>query len=186
MRILGNLLWIIFGGGSAALAWFFFGVLACLSVVGLPWGRACFVMAGFVFSPFGYESVPRDIVYDKEDIGTGTLGAIGNALWFLFAGLWIALSHLATAFCLALTLIGIPFAVQHVKLAKLALFPIGKTVVPVDVAREVKLHHAARFNEEMREERRSLTKMLTVFLGILGTLLLVSRFFSPSANVVQL
>lgn len=186
MRLLGNLLWIIFGGWSAALAWLVFGVLACLSIVGLPWGRACFVMAVFVFLPFGYESVPRDIVYGREDLGTGPLGALGNALWFLFAGLWIALSHLAAAFALALTLIGLPFAWQHVKLAKLAIFPIGKTIVPVEVAREAKIRYAARLSEEMREERKSLAKMLTVFLGVLGAFLLVSLLLSSSPNVVQL
>ena len=150
MHVLGNLLWVIFGGWTMALAWLVFGILACISIVGLPWGRACFVMAGFAFLPFGYEAVPRDIVYGKGDIGTGLPGAIGNALWFVFAGLWIALGHLAVAVPLALTIIGIPFAWQHLKLAELALFPIGKTIVPSDVAEEARRRYAASQQDKMR------------------------------------
>ncbi len=150
MTIIGNLLWILFGGWFTALLWCFFGALACLSIIGLPWGRACFVMAGFAFMPFGYESVSRDVLYGRHDIGTGLPGMIGNVLWFLFAGLWIALGHIATAAALALTIIGIPFAWQHVKLAELALFPIGKTVVPCEVAAEARRRRAREQQEKMR------------------------------------
>lgn len=174
MHVLGNLLWILFGCWSMALTWLGFGVLACLSVIGLPWGRACFVMAGFAFLPFGYEAVPRDIVYGREDLGTGLPGAVGNAVWFLFAGLWIALGHLAVAVSLAFTIIGIPFAWQHVKFAELALFPIGKTVVPADVAREARSHHAARLSEEIREERESLVRTICIALAIAGAFLILS------------
>lgn len=150
MTIIGNLLWILFGGWFTALLWCFFGALACLSIIGLPWGRACFVMAGFAFMPFGYDSVSRDVLYGRHDIGTGLPGMIGNVLWFLFAGLWIALGHIATAAALALTIIGIPFAWQHVKLAELALFPIGKTVVPCEVAAEARRRRAREQQEKMK------------------------------------
>ena len=151
MSIIGNILWIILGGWISALLWLLAGVLACLSIVGLPWGRACFVMAGFVFMPFGYESISRDVLYGRGDMGTGAPGMVGNALWFLFAGLWIALGHVAMAVCLGLSIVGIPFAWQRLKLAELALFPIGKTVVPYEVAAEARRRRAA---EEL-DRRRS-------------------------------
>ena len=143
MSVIGNILWIIFGGWFTALLWLLFGVLACLSIVGLPWGRACFVMAGFAFMPFGYESISREVLYGKGDLGTGLPGMLGNALWFVFAGFWIALGHVAAAVPLALSIVGLPFAWQHLKLAELALFPIGKTVVPCDTAAEARRRRAA-------------------------------------------
>ncbi len=80
MSVIGNILWIIFGGWFTALLWLLAGVLACVSIVGLPWGRACFVMAGFAFMPFGYESISRELLYGRNDIGTGIPGVIGNAI----------------------------------------------------------------------------------------------------------
>ena len=129
MSVIGNILWIVCGGWFAALVWLLFGVLACL--------------AGFVFMPFGYESVSRELVYGKSDLGTGLPGMLGNALWFIFAGFWIALAHVANAAALAVTIVGLPFAWQHIKLAELALFPIGKTVVPCAVAAEARRRRAA-------------------------------------------
>ena len=147
MNILGNILWIIFGGWITALLWLLFGILACLSIIGLPWGRSSFVMAGFAFMPFGYESISRELLTGKKDIGTGMPGIIGNAIWFLLAGFWIALAHVGTAAALALTIIGIPFAWQHIKLASLALFPIGKTIVPCEIAAEARRRRAFRHFE---------------------------------------
>jgi uncharacterized membrane protein YccF (DUF307 family) len=97
--------------------------------VGLPWAKACFVIGQFAFLPFGKEAVSRDSVTGADDIGTGALGMVGNILWFIFAGLWLATRHVVTALALFLTIIGIPFGVQHLKLAVLALAPIGKTIV---------------------------------------------------------
>jgi uncharacterized membrane protein YccF (DUF307 family) len=145
MTILGNILWIICGGWFTALLWCLFGTLAYLSILGIPWGRACFVMAGFVFMPFGYTSISREVLYGKSDAGTRIPGAVGNVIWFLFAGLWIALGHIATAIAQTLTIIGIPFAWQHIKLAELALFPIGKTVVPCEVAAKAYQRHGEHF-----------------------------------------
>ncbi len=151
MSVIGNILWIIFGGWFTALLWLLAGVLACISIIGLPWGRACFVMAGFAFMPFGYDSISRELLYGRNDIGTGIPGVIGNTIWFLFAGLWIALAHAATAAALALTIVGIPFAWQHIKLAELALFPIGKTVVPCELAAEARRRRAAEQFEQKRK-----------------------------------
>ncbi len=84
----------------------------------------------FAFLPFGKEAVSRDLVTGKDDIGTGALGLVGNIVCFILAGVWLALGHAATALALFLTIVGIPFGVQHLKLAVLALAPAGKTIVP--------------------------------------------------------
>lgn len=134
MRTLGNLLWFLFGGALMGLGWWLFGLLAALTIVGLPWARAAFVIGQFSFFPFGQEAVSRDLLTGRQDIGTGPLGLIGNVLWFIFAGFWLALGHLGSALVCCCTLIGIPFGLQHLKLAVLALMPIGKTIVSKEAA----------------------------------------------------
>lgn len=127
-----NLLWFVLGGFFAGLAWILAGVIMALTIIGLPWARSCFMLARYTFWPFGYEIIARDKLYGEEDIGTGTLGTIGNVIWFVLAGWWLALMHISAAVALAVTIIGIPFAWAHVKLAIASLFPIGKTVVSTD------------------------------------------------------
>lgn len=134
MRTIGNIIWFLFGGAVMGLAWVLFGVLAFVSIVGIPWGRSCFVIAGFSFFPFGKEAIYRDELTRAEDIGTGSFGFVGNALWFIFAGVWLALGHVASAIACFVTIIGIPFALQHLKLAVISLAPIGQTIVDKDVA----------------------------------------------------
>lgn len=129
MRSIGNFLWFIFGGFFMGLAWWFFGMLAFLTIIGIPWGKACFVIGQFTFLPFGREAVSRRELNHKDDIGTGTLGFVGNVIWFIFAGAWLAIGHVASALACFITIIGIPFGIQHLKLAVLALAPIGKTIV---------------------------------------------------------
>ncbi len=133
MRTLGNLLWFLLGGVYMGLGWWLAGVLMYLSIIGIPFGRACFEIGTFTFFPFGYEAVSRDELTGKEDVGTGPFGTLGNVLWFVLCGWWLALGHLVTAIGLFLTVIGIPFGLQHVKIAGLTLSPIGKTVVRSDV-----------------------------------------------------
>lgn len=134
MRTIGNVIWFLFGGVMMGLAWCFFGLLAFLSIIGIPWGRACFVMAGFSFFPFGKEAISRDELTLSEDIGTGGFGLLGNIIWFIFAGFWLAIGHLFSAIACFITIIGIPFALQHLKLAGISISPIGKTVVTKEVA----------------------------------------------------
>lgn len=131
---LGNVLWFLSGGLFMGLAWWLAGALCYVSIIGIPWGRACFVMGNFAFLPFGSMPVSRDLLTGSKDIGTGIVGSIGNIVWLPLAGIWIALGHLGCALACAVTIIGIPFAWQHVKLAALALCPIGKTIVPLGVA----------------------------------------------------
>ena len=131
MNLILNLLWFILGGVWMGLAWILAGLIMVVTVVGIPWARAAFGIASFSFWPFGRAAVDRRLVTGRDDIGTGALGVIGNIVWFLLAGWWLALGHLLVALPLAITIIGIPFAFQHIKLAVLAIAPIGKEIVPV-------------------------------------------------------
>jgi uncharacterized membrane protein YccF (DUF307 family) len=127
-----NAIWFVMGGFIAGLAWLLAGVIMAITIIGLPWARSCFVLARFSFWPFGYDIVARDKLYGREDLGTGVLGTLGNVIWFVLAGWWLAIMHISAAIALAVSIIGIPFAWQHVKLAIATLFPVGKTVVSTD------------------------------------------------------
>ena len=130
VAILLNILWILCGGAYMAFAWLIAAVVMAITIIGLPWSRAAFNIAAYTLLPFGSRAVRRDELTGQEDIGTGPLGVIGNLIWFLLAGWWLALGHLITAVILAVTIIGIPFAWAHLKLAGIALWPIGKVIVP--------------------------------------------------------
>lgn len=134
MRMIGNLIWFVFGGVFLGIAWFLLGIVAFITIVGIPWGRACFTIGNFCFFPFGREAVSRRDLHQRDDIGTGPFGLIGNIIWFVFAGLWLALGHVVSAIFCFLTIIGIPFGIQHLKLAEIAIAPIGKTIVSKEVA----------------------------------------------------
>jgi uncharacterized membrane protein YccF (DUF307 family) len=127
-----NILWFVLGGFFAGLGWVLAGVLMAITIIGIPWARSCFMLARYTFWPFGYDIVSREQYYGEHDIGTGALGTIGNIIWFVLAGWWLAIMHITAAVALAITIIGIPFAWAHVKLALASLFPVGKTVVEVD------------------------------------------------------
>jgi len=143
MSLILNLLWVIFGGPFAALGWLLAAVIMALTIVGLPWARACVNIALFTLWPFGQEAISREVLYSKEDIGTGTLGLIGNVIWFVLAGIWLAIGHVMAAILCGITIIGIPFAIAHLKLAGIALAPIGKAIVPKEVAEEARRRAAA-------------------------------------------
>ena len=129
MRLIGNLLWFICGGLVMGLGWFLLGLLMFASVIGIPWGRACFVLGSFCLWPFGREVVSRRLVTGVDDVGTGALGLVGNIIWFVVAGVWLGIGHLCSALLCFITIIGIPFGLQHLKLAEATLAPIGKMVV---------------------------------------------------------
>jgi uncharacterized membrane protein YccF (DUF307 family) len=134
MRAIANLIWFVLGGLVMGLGWWLAGLVMLISIIGIPWVRSCFVFGGFCFFPFGQEAIDREELTGRSDLGTGPLGAIANIIWFIFAGWWLALGHIVSAIANALTIIGIPFAIQHLKLAGCALAPVGKTVVPKEVA----------------------------------------------------
>jgi uncharacterized membrane protein YccF (DUF307 family) len=130
VSILLNLLWIFLGGAWMAAGWLFAAVIMAITIIGIPWARAAFNIAAYTLLPFGQRAVSRDMVTGQPDVGTGPLGVIGNIIWLLLAGWWLALAHVVTAVLLAVTIIGIPFAWAHLKLAGIALWPIGKVIVP--------------------------------------------------------
>jgi uncharacterized membrane protein YccF (DUF307 family) len=130
VSILLNLLWIFLGGAWMAFGWLVAAVVMAITIIGIPWARAAFNIAVYTFLPFGQRAVRRDELTGESDIGTGPLGLIGNLIWLILAGWWLALGHVITAILLAVTIIGIPFAWAHLKLAGIALWPIGKAIVP--------------------------------------------------------
>lgn len=142
MRTIGNLLWFLMGGVLMGLGWWLVGLLAFVSIVGIPWGKACFVIGQFAFWPFGKEAVSRDDLSGREDIGTGALGLVGNIVWFVLAGVWLAIGHVLSAAACFITIIGIPFGIQHLKLAGIALAPIGKAIVDKELAAAVRGENA--------------------------------------------
>jgi uncharacterized membrane protein YccF (DUF307 family) len=129
MKTIGNVLWFVLGGVFMGLSWWALGVLAYLTILGIPWAKACFVIGQFSFFPFGKEAVARNELSNELDVGTGMWGLVGNVIWFIFGGFWLAVGHLASALFCFISIIGIPFAFQHIKLAKIALAPIGKTII---------------------------------------------------------
>ncbi|NBB53078.1 YccF domain-containing protein [Rhizobium sp. CRIBSB] len=127
IRLLLNILWFIFGGWISGLLWLFGGAVLAITIVGLPWAFAAWRIASYSFWPFGREVVWREEA-DGSNPGIGCLGLPLNIIWFVFAGWYIALSHLLIAVAEFITIIGIPFALKDLELAKLALAPIGRTI----------------------------------------------------------
>jgi uncharacterized membrane protein YccF (DUF307 family) len=129
VSLLLNLLWIVFGGLWMAVGWIVAAVIMAITIIGLPWARAAFNIASYTLLPFGRKAVSRAEHLGSHDVGTGPFGLFGNIVWLVLAGWWLALGHLITAILLAVTVIGIPFAWAHLKLAGIALWPIGKMIV---------------------------------------------------------
>ncbi len=119
-----NVLWIVFGGIWMAAGWLLAAFVMAITIIGLPWTRAALTIAVYTLLPFGQTVVDRP----GSPVGK-TLGFFGNLIWLVLAGWWLALGHLVTAFLLAITVIGLPFAWAHLKLAGVSLWPIGKAVV---------------------------------------------------------
>ncbi|MGH7045528.1 MAG: YccF domain-containing protein [Stellaceae bacterium] len=132
IQLLLNLLWIVTGGLWMAAAWLIAGIVMAITIIGLPWTRAAFNIAFYTLLPFGHRAVSRAEYMGESDLGTGPLGCFGNVIWLVLAGWWLALGHLIIAVLLAITIIGLPFAWAHLKLAGLALWPIGKMIVPIE------------------------------------------------------
>ena len=119
-----NVIWLVLCGFWMALGYVVAGIVCCVLVVTIPFGLAAFRIASFALWPFGRTLADRP--------GSGALSTIGNAIWLLVAGWWLALGHLVTAVALALTIIGIPLALANLKLIPVSLVPLGKEIVPVD------------------------------------------------------
>ena len=122
MSLLGNLVWLIFGGLLVSACYFIMGLLYCITIIGIPVGVQLFKLGMLSLSPFGHDVVDRD----------GAMGCWSvflNILWIVFGGLEIALTHVAIGLLFCITIVGIPFGMQHFKLALLALTPFGKEIV---------------------------------------------------------
>jgi len=123
MSVLGNILWIVFGGGIILFFEYLIGgILLCITIIGIPFGIQCIKLSMLALLPFG-----RDVRDIQEK--TGCLTLIMNILWILLGGIWIALTHVFFAVICAITIIGIPFAKQHIKLASLSLTPFGREII---------------------------------------------------------
>lgn len=151
MRVIGNFLWFIFGGIIMGLSWWVLGCIMFITIIGIPWARACFVIGTFTFFPFGKEAINREELFNENDVGTGTFGLVGNIIWFILAGFWLAIGHVISSIPLFITIIGIPFAIQHLKLAGIALAPIGKTIVSKEVADAARRANAESVIDAIRE-----------------------------------
>ena len=121
MSLILNILWLVFGGLVMACGWLIAALLMAITIIGLPWAPAAFRIARYTLLPFGNQ---------VRDEPTDPLSFIGNVVWFILAGWWLALGHLICAAFLAITVIGIPFAWAHLKLARLSLAPVGTAIVP--------------------------------------------------------
>lgn len=124
MRTVGNVIWLVLAGIWLAIGYVLAGIVNCIFIVTIPFGLQSFKLAGYSLWPFGRMVVP------KAD-ASAVAGCVGNVLWFVFGGLWMALAHLLTGVLLCLTVIGIPLGIANFKLAGLALAPFGKEIVPV-------------------------------------------------------
>jgi uncharacterized membrane protein YccF (DUF307 family) len=129
VRLILNILWFILGGWISGTLWILAGVLLAITVVGLPWSMAAFRIAGFSYWPFGRQVVSRAELSRRGDLGTGVVGFLLNILWFIFGGWYLAIHHIVLGIGLCVTIIGIPFGLQHLKLAIISLAPVGKAVV---------------------------------------------------------
>lgn len=123
MTALANILWFVLGGFLIALGYALGGVLLCLTIVGIPFGVQAFKLAGAVVAPFGTRVVERERA-------AGCTSVVLNVIWIILPGVELALAHLVLAVLLAVTVVGIPFARQHVKLVPLALMPFGRGLEP--------------------------------------------------------
>ncbi|MEN5364204.1 YccF domain-containing protein [Brevundimonas intermedia] len=123
IRLILNILWFVLGGWLSGLLWLFGGAILALTVVGLPWTFAAWRSASYSFWPFG-----REVVWQDAHPVAGCLGVVLNIVWFVVAGWYIALTHLLIAVVEFVSIIGIPFALKDLELAKLALAPVGRTI----------------------------------------------------------
>lgn len=126
MRTIGNILWLIIAGFWMAIAYVIAGVIMCILIITIPFGIASFRIAGYALWPFGRTVVSKPT--------SGVMSGIGNVIWFLLAGLWIAIAHVITGVIFCIFIITIPFGIASFKMAGLALFPLGKQIVPIGQA----------------------------------------------------
>ena len=126
MSVLGNIIWLVFGGFFMALEYLVSGFLLCCTIIGIPFGLQVFKIGLVALLPFSQTTV-------VEEGSRSCLEIIMNVIWFFIGGIWIALSHLGWGLLFCITIVGIPFGIQHFKLMRVALFPFGRTVIPLSL-----------------------------------------------------
>ncbi|WP_201304779.1 YccF domain-containing protein [Streptomyces sp. GS7] len=124
MKFILNILWLILCGFWMALGYVLAGIVCCILIITIPFGIASFRIAGYALWPFGRTTVER------RDAGAGSV--IGNIIWIVFAGWWLALGHIVTGIALCVTIIGIPFGIANFKMIPISLLPLGREIVPTD------------------------------------------------------
>jgi uncharacterized membrane protein YccF (DUF307 family) len=124
MRLILNVIWLIFGGLWLALGYFVAGLICFVLIITIPFGFAAFRIGMYALWPFGYT------VVDKPTAGPGAM--IGNVIWLILFGIWLAIGHVLSAIAMAITIVGIPLALANLKLIPVSLFPLGKAIVPAD------------------------------------------------------
>ncbi|MFH8403278.1 YccF domain-containing protein [Streptomyces sp. NPDC018019] len=124
MKLILNVIWLILSGLWMAIGYVFAGIICCVLIITIPFGIASFRIAGYALWPFGRTTVER------RDAGAGSV--IGNVIWVVFAGWWLALGHIVTGLLLCVTIIGIPFGIANFKMVPISLLPLGREIVPTD------------------------------------------------------
>jgi uncharacterized membrane protein YccF (DUF307 family) len=153
LGLVGNIIWFIFGGFILGIGWWIFGILMYVFIITIPWVKACFVIGQFCFLPFGKEVISRKKLTQDDDVGTSGLGLIGNIIWVLFAGIWLCIAHVVSGIICFCTIIGIPFGIQHFKIAGACFAPIGMMVVDKGVAKEAIKANAKEEFEKIRKKK---------------------------------
>ena len=123
IRLILNVLWLVLSGFWLALLYVFAGLVMCLLIITIPFGIASFRIAGYALWPFGRTVIRRD--------DAGVASAVGNLVWLIFAGIWLALGHIVTGALLCITIIGIPFGVANFKMVPISLTPLGRQIVQI-------------------------------------------------------
>lgn len=123
MRVILNIIWLIFGGFWLALGYFAAGIICCILIITIPFGIASFRIGVYALWPFGYTVVEKPT--------SGVASVVGNVVWVIVAGIWLAIGHLVSAVAMAITIIGIPLAIANLKMIPISLMPLGKEIVEV-------------------------------------------------------
>lgn len=132
LEVILNLLWLVLGGAVAAFGWFVAALLMVVTIIGIPWAKAAFDNGVYTLWPFGARVVSREWATGEP---SGPLTFLGNVIWLALAGWWLALGHFLAAIVLGLSIIGLPFAWAHLKLAGFALWPMGREIVDANAWR---------------------------------------------------
>jgi uncharacterized membrane protein YccF (DUF307 family) len=124
MKTVLNVIWLVLAGFWMAIGYVAAGILCCILIITIPFGIACFRIAGFALWPFGRTAVRRP--------DAGTPSAVGNVIWLIVAGIWLAIGHIVTGIAMCLTIIGIPLGIASFKMVPISLLPLGREIVPTD------------------------------------------------------